>query len=54
MPHIKIGKEIIKFGDTEIKKNKFHCHGRPIFFKDVESNTIFSGEKNYKYFSGYL
>ena len=44
----------------EIDKNKFYGHKSPIFKKDVDiekvlvSNKIFSDEKNYKYFIGYL
>ena len=55
-----MGKEILTFGDTEIEKNKFYCYRSPIFLKDVDiekvlvSNKIFVGEKNYKYFIGYL
>ena len=30
MSHIKIGKEILTFGDIEIQ-NKFYCHKTPIF-----------------------
>ena len=55
-----MGKEILTFGDIEIEKNKFYCYKSPIFLKDVDiekvlvSNKISSGEKNYKYFIGYL
>ena len=48
------------FWDIEIEKNKFYFHKTPIFLKDVDivkvlvSNKISSGEKNYKYFFGYL
>ena len=55
-----MGKEILSFGDTEIEKNIFYCHGSSIFLKDVDiekilaSGKIFSGEKNHKYFIGYL
>ena len=53
-------KEIIKFGDIEIEKHKFHCYENLIFLEDVDinnvliSNKISSGEKSYKYFIGYL
>ena len=53
-------KEILMFWDIEIEKNKFYFHKTPIFLKDVDivkvlvSNKISSGEKNYKYFFGYL
>ena len=48
-------KEIITLGDIEIEKHKFS-----IFLEDVDiksllvSNKISSGEKDYKYFIGYL
>ena len=31
LSHIKMGKEILTFGDIEIEKNKFYCHKSPIF-----------------------
>ena len=55
-----MGKAILIFGDIETEKNKFYCHKTPIFLKDVDvekvlvSNKIYFGEKNYKYFIGYL
>ena len=59
-----MGKEISTFNDNEIgKKTNFtaiYCHKAPIFLKDVDiekvlvSNKISFGEKNYKYFIGYL
>ena len=55
-----MGKEILTFGDIEIVKNKFYLYKSPIFLKDLDiekvlvSNTISSGEKNCKYFVGYL
>ena len=53
-----MGKEILTFGDIEIEKNKFYYHKTPILLRDLGteealiSNMI--GEKNYKYFIGYL
>ena len=53
-------KEILTFGDIEIEKNKFYRNKIPILLKDVDiekvlvSNKISFGEKNYKYFIGYL
>ena len=44
----------------ELKKNIFYHFKSPIFSEDVDidnvlvSNKISSGEKNYKYFIGYL
>ena len=55
-----MGKEILTFGNIVIEKNKFYCHKTPIFLRDLDiekvlvSNKIYFGEKNYKYFIGYL
>ena len=55
-----MGKEILTFGDIEIEKNKFFRHKSPIPLRDVDiqkvlaSNKTSFGEKNYKYFIGYL
>ena len=55
-----MGKEIWTFGSTEIEKSKFYFYKTPIFLKDADiekvlvSNKITFGEKNYKYFIGYL
>ena len=54
-----MGKEISTFRDTEIEKNRFYCHQSPILkYVDIEEVLVFSkissGEKNYKYFIGYL
>ena len=38
--YIKIGKEILMFGDIEIEKNKFYCHKTFNFLKDVDIYTI--------------
>ena len=52
-------KEILSFGNIEIEK-KIYCHQTPTFLKDVDiekvlvSNKLSFGEKNYKYFIGYL
>ena len=52
-------KEILTFGNIEIVK-KNHHHKTPIFLADVDtekllaSNKISFGEKNFKYFLGYL
>ena len=46
--------------DIEIEKNKFYLHKAPIFLKDVYIEKVLVpkkisfGEKNYKYFIGYL
>ena len=53
-----MGKEIIRFGDIEIKRLNFHCNKNTIFQKDVDidsiliSNKISSGGKIYKHFIG--
>ena len=55
-----MNKEILTFGNIEIEKNRFCRPKTPIFLKDVDiekvlvSNKISFGEKNYKYFIGYL
>ena len=52
-------KKNLTFDDFEIEKNIFYRH-KTIFKRDVDnekvlvSNKIFFGEKNYKYFVGYL
>ena len=57
---MKMGKEILTFGDFKLKKNKFYLHKTPILLKYVDvdkllvCNKISFGEKNYKYFIGYL
>ena len=60
LSHIKVGKEILTFGDIEIEKNKFYRSKIPIHLRDVDiekalvSSKICFCEKNYKYFIGYL
>ena len=55
-----MGKEILTFGDIEIEKKTFYRHKTPIPLKDVDlqkvlvSNKNYFGEKNCKYFIGYL
>ena len=50
LSYLKMGKEILTFGNIEIKKNKFY-HNKSIFFKDEDiekilvSNKISFGEK---------
>ena len=54
--YIKIEKTIVKIGDTEIEKQKFHS---PISINDIDinkivvSNKFFLGKKGFKYFIGY-
>ena len=55
-----MGKEISKFGNIEIEKNKFYHHKTSIFWRDVDiekvlvSNKISFGENNYEHFIDYL
>ena len=56
-----MGKEIIRFGDTEIEKRKFYRYKNSSFFKenlDIDkiliTNKISSGGKNYNYVIGYM
>ena len=55
-----MGQEIFTFEDIEIENNKFYHHKTFMFGGDVDikkvlvSNKIYFGEKNYKYFIGYL
>ena len=51
-----MGKEILTFGDIELKSDKFFRHNSPVLLREVDtekvlvSNKIPFGEKNYKYF----
>ena len=57
--YIKMKKTTIKFGDIEIKKQKFYRYKRPISIKDIDinkivaSNKVSFGKKGFKYFIGY-
>ena len=52
-------KPIIKFGDIEIEKQKFHQYKKPISTKNIDINKIVSsnkvsfGKKGFTYFIGY-
>ena len=52
-------KKIVKFGDFEIEKQKFHQHKRPISIKNLDinkivvSNKVSLGKKGFQYFIGY-
>ena len=52
-------KTIIKFGDIEIEKQKFHQHKRPISIKNIDinkivvSNKVSFGKKGFTYFIGF-
>ena len=60
LSYIKIGRKTLTFGDIEFEKINFTVIRLPFFFGDVDnknflvSNMISLGEKNYKYFIGYL
>ena len=55
-----MSKKVLTFDNIEIEKNKFYHHKTPTFLGDVDiekklvSNNVSFGEKNYKYFTGYL
>ena len=57
--YIKKEKIIIKFGDIEIEKQKFHQYKRPILIKNIDvnkivvSNKVSFCKKGLKYFNGY-
>ena len=52
-------KTIIKFGDIEIEKQKFHQYKRHISINNIDinkmvvSNKVSFGKKGFKYFIGY-
>ena len=52
LSYVKMGKEILTFGDTEIEKHKFYHYKSPTFLLDVDienilvSNNISSVVKN--------
>ena len=56
--YIKLEK-IIKLGDIEIQKQKFHQHEGPISIKNIDinkivvSNKVSFGKNGFKYFIGY-
>ena len=51
--------KVIKLGDIEIQKQKFHQHKEPISVKDIDinkivvSNKVSFGKKRFEYFIGY-
>ena len=55
-----MGRENLTSGDIEIEKNDFYCNKTPFFLRNVciekllISKKISFGEKNCKYFIGYL
>ena len=57
--YIKLDKKVIKFDDIEIEKYKFHQNKSPISIdnininKNVVSNEVSFGKKDFKYFVGY-
>ena len=57
--YIKMDKIIIKFGNIQIEKQKFHQHERPISIKNIDINKIITsnmasfGKRSFRYFIGY-
>ena len=55
-----MGKEILTLGNIEIEKNKLYRYKNPVALSDIDIEKVLvskknsSGEKNYKYFIGYL
>ena len=51
--------KVIKFGDIQIQKQKFHQHKGPLSIKNIDSNKIVVSnnvsvsKKAFKYFIGY-
>ena len=45
--------KVIKFGDIELYKQRFHQHKEPISIEIVVSNKVSFGKKEFKYFIGY-
>ena len=50
--YIKMEK-VIKFGDIELYKQRFHQRKEPISIEIVVSNKVSFGKKGFKYFIGY-
>ena len=57
--YIKTEKTVIRFGDIEIEKQKFHQRKRPFSIKNIDTNKIvaskkvFCCKKGFKHFIGY-
>ena len=57
--YIKMEKTVIKFGDTEIEKHKFHQRKQPILINNVDinktlvSNKVSFHKKGFKYLIRY-
>ena len=47
--YIKIEKTVIKLGDIEIQKQKFHQHKRPISIKNIDINKKSTDINEIKY-----
>ena len=53
-------KKNLTFGNIQTEKNKSYCRKSPVSLKNVNIEKVFAfsqisfGEKNYKYFIGYL
>ena len=46
--------KVIKFGDIEIKKQKFHQHKEPISIKDIDINKILLATRMLKKLNHYV
>ena len=47
LSHIKMGKEILMFGNTEIKKNKLYRHKTPVLITGVVIEKVLASKKIY-------
>ena len=52
--YIKMGKEIVKFGDTEFEEHRFYQHKSPISINNIDiniavSNKVSFGKKGFKH-----
>ena len=47
LSHIKMGKEILTFGNIEIEKNKFYHHKTPVPIRGVVIEKVLASNKIY-------
>ena len=45
LPHIKMDKETITFGNSEIGKHKLHCHKKKFFSEEVCTDDVLVSNK---------
>ena len=43
--YIKVGKEVLTFGDIEMEKNKFSCHKTRILLEDADIEKVLVSKK---------